>query len=67
MSLARTHRPTGTSLIGAYLVKKLAGAVENAGIEIRTDCKVTALQRTATGFQLTVIQNGTQVILNAGK
>ena len=67
MSLARTHRPTDTSPIGAYLVKKLAAAVENAGIEIRTDCKVTALQRTATGFQLTVIQNETQVHLECRK
>ncbi|HJD08601.1 MAG TPA: flavocytochrome c [Candidatus Ligilactobacillus faecavium] len=67
MSLARTHRPTDTSPIGAYLVKKLAAAVENAGIEIRTDCKVIDLQRNASGFQLTVIQNETQVHLECRK
>lgn len=63
MNLARTHRPTDTSPVGAYLVKKLAAAVENAGIEIRTDCKVTNLQRNAAGFQLTVIQNENQLHL----
>lgn len=57
MSLARTHRPTDTSPIGAYLVKKLAVAVEQAGIEIQTNCKVTALARSQKEYQITVIQN----------
>lgn len=67
MSLARTHRPTDTSPIGAYLVKKMAAAVENAGIEIRTNCKVTDLQRNASSFQLTVIQNEKQIHLECCK
>lgn len=61
MSCARTHRPTDTSPIGAYLVKKLAAAVEKAKIEIKTDCKVIKLQRTQAGYQILVNQNEQQL------
>lgn len=61
MSCARTHRPTDTSPIGAYLVKKLAAAVKKAKIEIKTDCKVIKLQRTQAGYQILVNQNEQQL------
>lgn len=61
MSCARTHRPTDTSPIGAYLVKKLAAAVKEAKIEIKTDCKVIKLQRTQAGYQILVNQNEQQL------
>ena len=58
MSLARTHRPTDTSPIGTYLVKKLDTAVQNAGIQIQTESEVTEILRIENGYRVIGAQNG---------
>lgn len=60
MSLARTHRPTDTSPIGAYLVKKLAAAAQQAGIQIQTESKVTDILRKGNGYRIIGIHDGEQ-------
>lgn len=62
MSLARAHRPADTSPIGAYLVKKLAQAAQDAHIPIKVNAKATkVIQNDDHSLTLMVEEDGKRV------